>query len=204
MPPTHQKTISIAREKSMTLASRDFQTLLAESGIEFTPLPDFVPCPVRENSVFYYQYAERSTEGDMEMRYHVNSLHQLEAQRKTASEGVEMLVSVSLDKLYLSNFMAILFNLSNGIYTEARASNPRTTAILFNADWSAISYLRLANNDFSQGYNSACLLAIHKSGIADITVIGLYNDTSGNTERIFMDDLPSIVKQRSCPSLRFT
>jgi len=56
----------------MNPESHDFQTLLAEAGIEFRSSPDFVPCPVRENSVFRYQPAVRSTSRDVEVRYQID------------------------------------------------------------------------------------------------------------------------------------
>jgi hypothetical protein len=44
-------------EMPMNSELQNFQTLLAETGIEFSSTPDFVPCLVRDNSVFRYQYA---------------------------------------------------------------------------------------------------------------------------------------------------
>ena len=63
----------------MNSEPNDFQTLLAEANIEFRSTPDFVPCPVRENGVFRYQYAERSPSGELEVRYRIDSFARLEA-----------------------------------------------------------------------------------------------------------------------------
>lgn len=183
---------------------QEFHTLLTEAGIAFSPPPDFVPCPVRENSVFRYQHAVRSPSGELEVRYRVDSFARLEAERKAATAGVEMLASVSLDQLHATNFMAIVFNLSGGMFVEPTIFKPETTTLLYAADWSALSFIRLANNDFSQNYDSALVLAIHKDGVADVYVVGLYNDSSGATGSFDKNNLPPDVKSSLAPTLRFT
>lgn len=180
-----------------------FQTLLAEASIEFRPTPDFVPCPVRENSVFRYQYAERSPSGDLEVRYRIDSFARLEAERKTAAAGMEILASVSLDQMHATNFMAILFNLSGGVFVEPTVLKPETSALLYGADWCALGFMRLADNDFAPDYDSAYVLAIHKGGVADVYVVGLYNDTSGKAGHFDKNNLPLVVQSNLAPTLRF-
>lgn len=187
----------------MNLESHDFQTLLAEAGIEFRSSPDFVPCQVRENSVLRYQYAERSPSGDLEVRYRIDSFARLEAERKAAAAGMEMLASVSLDQMHITNFMAMIFNLSGGMFAEPTVLKPETTTLLYGADWSALGFIRLANNDFALDYDSAYVLAIHKDGVADVYVIGLYNDISGEPEYFDKNNLPPVVKSNLAPTLRF-
>ena len=188
----------------MNSESRDFQTLLAEAGIEFRSAPDFVPCPVRENSVFRYQYAERSPAGDLEVRYRIDSHARMEAERKAASAGMEILASVNLNQLHSANFMAILLNLSGGMFTEPTVFKPETITLLYGADWSALGFLRLTNNDFAPDYDSAYVLAIHKDGVADVYIIGLYNDISGATGSFDKNNLPAVVQSNLAPGLRFT
>lgn len=188
----------------MTSETNDFQTLLAEAGIEFRSSPDFVPCPVHENSAFRYQYAERSPSGDLEVRYRIDSFARLEAERKAASAGMEMLDSVSLDQMHSANFMAILFNLSGGMFAEPSVFKPETSALLYGADWSALGFMRLANNGFAPGYDSAYVVAIHKDGVADVYVVGLYNDIGGEAGRFDKNNLPPVVKSNLAPTVRFT
>ena len=187
----------------MNSKSQDFQTLLMEASIEFRSAPDFVPCPVHENSVFRYQYAERSPTGDLEVRYRIDLLRRLEAERRAATAGMEMLSSASLDQMHATNFMAVLLNLSGGMFAEPSVLKPETSALLYGADWSALGFMRLANNGFALDYDSAYVLAIHKDGIADIYVIGLYTDISGEPERFDKNNLPAIVKSNLAPTLRF-
>lgn len=187
----------------MTSESHDFQTLLAEAGIEFRSSPDFVPCPVRKNSVFRYQYAESSPSGDLEVRYQIDSLARLAVERKAAAARMEVRASVSLDQMHATNFMAILFNLSGGMVAEPTVLKPETSALLYGADWSALNFVHLANDDFAPDYDSAYVLAIHKDGVADVYVIGLYNDISGEPERFDKNNLPAVVKSNLAPTLRF-
>ena len=190
-------------EMPMNSESQDFQTLLAEVGIEFRSTPDFVPCPVRENSVFHFQYAECSPIGDLEVRYRIDSLVRLEAERKEATVGMEMLVSVSLDQMHATNFMAILLNLSGGAFAEPTVLKSDTSALLYGADWCALGFVRLANDDFTPDYDSAYILAIHKDGVADVYVIGLYTDISSEPEHFDKNNLPQVVKSNLAPTLRF-
>lgn len=188
----------------MNSESQDFQALLAEVGIEFRSTPDFMPGSVRDNSVFCYQYAERSPSGDLEVRYRIDSLVRMEAERKAATAGMEMLSSVSLDQMHAINFMTILFNLSGGVFAEPSVLKPETSALLYGADWSALGFVRLANDDFTSDYDSAYALVIHKHGVADVYVIGLYNDISGETEHFDKNKLPTVVQSNLAPTLRFT
>lgn len=184
--------------------SHDFQTLLTEAGIEFRSTPDFMPCPVRENDVFRYQYAELSPAGDLEVRYQIDSLVRLEAERNAAAVGMEVLASVSLDQMYSVNLMAILFNLSGGMVAEPTVLKPETSALLYGADWSALGFVRLANNDFTSDYDSAYVLALHKDGVADVYVIGLYKELSKKSKFFDKNNLPQVVKSNLAPKLRFS
>jgi hypothetical protein len=188
----------------MNSDSQEFQTLLTEAGIEFSPPPEYVPCPVRENSVFRYQHAVRSPSGELEVRYRIDSFARLEADRKAANAGMEVLASVSLDQLHAANFMALVLNLSGGMFTVPTVFRPETTALLYAADWSALSFMRLANHGFAPDYDSAFVLAIHKAGVADATVVGLYTDISGASGSVDMDSLPPDVQSSLAPTLRFT
>jgi len=181
-----------------------FKTLLAEANIEFRPAPDFAPCPVRENSVFRYQYAVRSPSGALEMRYRIDAFARLKAERKVELEDVEMLASVGFDQMYTANFMAIILNLSGGMFVEPTVFKQEISTLLYNADWSALCFMRLANNDFAPNHDAAYVLAIHKDGVADIYVIGAYTDNSGATGGFDKNNLPPDVKNYLVPALRFT
>lgn len=172
----------------MTSETDDFPTLLAEVGIEFTPPLGFVPCPARENSVFAYQYALRSPSGDLELRYRIDSFARMEAERKAACAGMEMISSVSLNNMYETNFTALLYNLSEGVFAMPKLFDPEPVAELFGADRAAVCFVRMAAKDFSRDYDAACVFAFHKEHVADAYIIGLYKKGSGADQ--FFDEPP--------------
>lgn len=180
----------------MDSETEDFQKLLAETGIEFTPPPGFVSCPVHHNSAFSYQHALRSPSGDMELRYRIDSFARLEAERRAMSDGMEMLASVDINRLYTMNYLSILHNLSGGDFDEPRVFSPNSSALLYGADWNALCFLRFAKNDFSQHYNTAYVLAVHKEHIADVYVVSMFTDDSGIP--------PAFGENNPVPYLRFT
>lgn len=179
----------------MNSESHNFQTLLEETGIEFTPPPGCEPCPVRDNSVFRYQYALRAPSGHMEYRYRVDSFARLVAERKVLSAGMEMLSSVDINRMYTANYLSILHNLSGGVFDAPRVFSPQSAAVLYGADWSALCFLRLAGNDFAEGYDSAYVLALHKKEVADVYAITLFANGGGEA-------LP-FGKDNPVPALRF-
>lgn len=180
-----------------------FQTLLREAHIEFSPTPGFVPIPVRENGVLNYQYAMCSPSGELELRYRVDSFARLEAERQAANAGMDILASASLDQLHAANFMAMVLNLSGGMFAEPTVFRPETSTLLYGADWSSLAFMRLADHDFAPDYDSAYVLAIHKEGIADVYVIGLYCDNNGTSGDFDKNSLPADVQRYLAPTLRF-
>jgi hypothetical protein len=167
-----------------------FQTLLVEVGVEFTPPPGFVPCPVQDNSVFAYQYALRSPSGDLELRYRIDSFARLEAERKAASAGMEMIASVSINDMYVTNFTALLYNLSEGVFAKPMLFDPEPAAELYGADRAALCFVRMAAKGFSPDYDAACVFSFHKENVADAYIIGLYNKGSGAD--CFFDEPPEL------------
>lgn len=191
----------------MVTESHDFQTLLIETGIEFEPTPGFMPCPVRTDGGFRYQYALRSPSGELEVRYRIDSFARLEAERKAENAGMEVLASASLDQMVSENFMALVVNLSGGKFVEPTVLSSKTTALLYGADWSALAFLRLAKPDVSFSYDSAYLLAIHRDGVGDVYVFGLFGDVrgafGGEAGSFDKNNLPPDVKSYLAPTLRF-
>lgn len=175
---------------SMTSEADDFQTLLAEAGIELAPPPGFTPCPVRANNVFVYQYALRSPSCDLELRYRIDSFARLEAERKAAFTGMEVLASASFNNMYEANFTALLYNLSEGVFPMPNLFDPAYAAVLFGADRAALCFIRMAAKDFSPDYDAACVFAFHKEHVADAYIVGLYRKEGGADQ--FFDEPPEL------------
>jgi len=191
----------------MTPATNDFQALLAETGIDYTPTPDFVTCPVRENSVFRYQHAMRSPSGHLETCYRIDAFARLAAEREAARAGMEVLSSVDLGRMVSANFMALVLNLSGGMFAEPTVFRPETAALLYGADWSALAFMRLASHELSADHDAAYVLAIHKNAVADIFVLGLFNDVGGafrgEAGNFDINALPADVTSYLAPTVRF-
>lgn len=168
----------------MTSESQNFETLLAEVGIAFTPPPGFMPCSVRDNGVFRYQYALRSISGDLELRFQIDSFTRMEAERKAA--GIEMLADVN--QVYEDNYLNIINKLSNGVFPDPMLFERRESIELFNADLAALCFLGVKARDFSPDYDAACVFGFHKEYVADAYLIGLYNKGSGADH--FFDEPP--------------
>ena len=84
--------------------------------------------------------------------------------------------------------MAALFNLSGGEARPPRVFEPEVARELFGADWTALSFFRLADHDFAPGYNSTGVFCFHKKDVADVYLIGVFNDgyeEGGNVSRLF-------------------
>lgn len=182
------KENNVLREMQMTSGAEDFQTLLSEVGIEFISPPGFLPCPVRENSVFSYQYALRSPSGDLELRYRIDSFARIGVELKAACEGMEMIASVSLNDMYVTNFTAMLYNLSEGVFSMPKLFEPEHAAELFGADRAALCFVHMAAKYFTPDYDAACVFAFHKEHVADAYIIGLYN--KGSSADQFFDEPP--------------
>ena len=146
----------------MTSETQNFEALLAEAGAEFTPPPGFVSWTVRENSIFAYQYAMRSPSGDLELRFRIDLFARLEAERKAASQGVEMLSRVNLNQMYESNYLAILFNSSEGVFPMPKMFEREDALDMFGADLASSCFVNMSAQDFSTDYDAACVFGFHK------------------------------------------
>lgn len=166
----------------------DFHTLLKETGVVLAPPAGFLDCAPRLNSVFAYQHACRSSSGDLELRYRIDSIRRLEDERRIANESVQVLASTDLNKLHEYAFLAMLFNLHGGETLPPTVFTPEDAHELFGADWAAFCFFALADHDFAPGYNTAGAFCIHKADVADVYLVGVFNDRfdeGGNVARLF-------------------
>lgn len=185
----------------MTTETDDFQKLLLETGITYFPPEGFVPCPVHENSVFGYQQAYRSPSGNLEFRIRIDSFARREAERKAAFAGMEVEVLVRTDEnnLHELAFVAALYNLSGDASRAPHVLDPKIVREWFGADWAANCLFPLAEHDFAPGYAGCALYCIHKSDVADVYLVAVYNKNyldEAEGENVF-----NLVKH--LPDLRF-
>lgn len=155
----------------------EFDAMQAKTGVTIVPPPGFSPYPVRASSPFRYQRAYRSAGGETELRYRIDSF-----------------VGGPLPKgVHEASFAATLHNLTQGL-SQPRVTNvePERARAWFGADWHAVGSIRVADRrDFSPDYDSAEVLFFHKYGVADVYLIGLYNEGTGG-ERLVIDPMPQV------------
>lgn len=172
----------------------DFLALLEETGVVLTPPPGFVDCATQANGVFAYQYAHRSTSGDLELRYRIDSIKRLKEDRRIAHEGIEVLASTDLNDLHESGFRATLFNLHGSAIDPTAVFEPAAAKEMFGADWAAMCFFPLGDHDFAPAYNTAGAFCLHKADVANVYLVAVFNDRfeeGSNVARLF-DEPPGV------------
>lgn len=161
----------------MSAVADEFEARQAETGVAIVPPPGFAPYPVRQASPFRYQRAYRSPGGEVEIRYRIDSF-----------------VAAPLPKgVHEASFVATLHNLSQGL-SQPRVSrlDAERSLAWFGAEWHAVGWIRVADRrDFSPDFDSAGVLFFHKYGVADVYLIGLYNEASG-ADKLIVNPMPQV------------
>ena len=154
----------------------DFEMLLLETGMRFEQPDGFVPVPVRPDQVWAYHHAVLSPSHNLEIRYRIDSLPRLVAERAQLQRGVTELVSVDINQIHRTVAAATLFNLSGG---QDRPLNPFPAEAVraeFGADWGAIVDFMLPQRSSSDEYKVGVLIALHRDDRADAFVLGLLRE----------------------------
>lgn len=154
----------------------DFKLLLQKTGMRFTQPDGFAPVPVIPDQVWAYHYAVLSPSRNLEIRYRIDSLPRLAAERAQMQRGMTELVSVDINQIYRTSAAATLFNLSGG---QDRPLNPFPAEAVraeFGADWGAIADFMLPQRSSSDEYRVGVLIALHLDDRADAYVLGLLRE----------------------------
>jgi len=154
----------------------DFELLLQETGMRFEQPNGFVPVPVRPDQVWAYHHAVLSPSRNLEIRYRIDSLPRLAAQRTQARQGMTVLASVDINQIYCANAAATLFNLSGGQDRPFNAFPAEAVRAEFGADWGAIVDFMLPQRSSSDEYKVGVLIALHRDDRADAFVLGLLRE----------------------------
>lgn len=151
----------------------DFEQLLQETGMRFAHPDGFTPVPVMPNQGWAYHHAVQSPSRGLEIRYRIDSLPRLAAERVQARQGMAVLASVDLNQIHLANTVATLFNLSGGQDRPLSAFPAEAVRAEFGADWGAIADFVLPEHVFGDEYRIGVLIALHRDDCADAYVLGL-------------------------------
>lgn len=151
----------------------EFEQLLQETGMRFAQPDGFESVPVITDQGWVYHHAVRSPSRNLEIRYRIDSLPRLAAERAHVQQGMTVLASVDLNQIHRANAVATLFNLSGGQDRPLNAFPAEAVRAEFGADWGAIADFVLPQHGSGDEYRVGVLIALHRDDRADAYVLGL-------------------------------
>jgi hypothetical protein len=156
--------------------SADFELLLQETGMCFAQPEEFSPVPVIPDQVWAYHHAVLSPSRNLEIRYRIDSLPRLTAERAQMQRGMTEWVGVDINKIYHTNAAATLFNLSGGLDRPFSPFPAEAVRAEFGADWGGIADFMLPQRGSGDLYRVGVLIALHRDERADAYVLGLLRE----------------------------
>ncbi|TGK12911.1 hypothetical protein EHO60_03285 [Leptospira fletcheri] len=166
--------------------TNNFQTILRKNGLLIRQVvpPKFTPVAVDAEIPFRHNYAIKSTDGEIEIRYKIISipeyLKEFEEVKKNYPQAI--LVPPKKDD-YLKEFIMNLQNLA-GKPENIMGSKPfpeKAVKDEFGADWGSSSHLIL-NPEYDKKYTYCMLVVLHKDQVADVYVMYLAKDLNELTK----------------------
>ncbi|AYV55348.1 hypothetical protein EFP84_07370 [Leptospira kmetyi] len=157
-----------------------FKVVLGKTNVLIRQIvpPNFVPVAIDHDFPFRYDYALKSEQAGIEIRYTVHSipayLKEFEEFKKKNPQAT--LVPPKKDD-YLSHFFVNLQNLAGSpenIYGSKPFPN-KAVKDEFGADWGSNSYIKL-NPTYDKVYQYCNVVVLHKDNVADIYILYLSSD----------------------------
>lgn len=148
----------------------DFKQLLNEAGLILNHKPELMVVKPQINSIQQYEYALRTKDDALEIRYAIRPLSRVKIDYEDPHSSAP-----DPNHLFPLLFDSMLENLSKSGQTPKREYSQKQARDLFNADWANAAAFDLAP-EFSKNYKQGLLIAIHKNMKADVYAIYLYND----------------------------
>ncbi len=165
----------------------DFQELLKEGGLSFTPAAGFRPLPVAPDYVLPYEARYVTADGGLEVRYAIRPLRRVEIDYRDPHNAAP-----SPNDLFNMLFRALGETLAKDHEMLSRTYPPSKARRDYNAGWAAAGVFDISP-DVSSRYHQGMLFAIHQNDKADAYLFFLTNDLNAEKARI----------QRARTSLRF-
>lgn len=153
-----------------------FDLLLQETGMRFVQPSGFAPVPAIPNEVWAYHHAVQSLSRNLEIRYRIDSLPGIAAERARARQGMTVLASVDHNRIYRANAAATLFNLSDSQDRPFNQFPADAVRAEFGADWGAIVDFTLPQHGCGDEYRVGVLIALHRDDRADAYILGLMRE----------------------------
>jgi len=149
---------------------RLFSQLTAEAGLKYRKPEGYVETQATENSLLQYEKALRSKDGALEIRYTARPLSRLNISYIDPHGAIP-----EPNHIFPLMFRSLVEQLSNGGHSPSQEYPVAQANELFNADWAAAAAFD-ANEEYSEEFKQALLIAIHKNKKADAYIVYLYND----------------------------
>ncbi len=147
-----------------------FKQLLNEAGLVLNSANNLNIVKPQANSIQPYEYALRSSDAALEIRYAIRPLARVKIEYEDPHNSAP-----NPNHIFPLLFDTMLENLSKEGNTPKREYSPEQARNIFNADWANAAAFDVVP-EFSKKYKQGLLVAMHKNTKADAYVIFLYND----------------------------
>ncbi|RKR83428.1 hypothetical protein BDD43_3636 [Mucilaginibacter gracilis] len=151
-----------------------FTKLLARAQLNFEQPTGWVEVPVISNSKMHYDYAIKSPDKNIELRYTIRPMDSLLIQyQKMKDKGS---VILHPNTYFKPGIVAILMNISSGArMPQTKAYDSLAVKREYNAD-RGMTGITLAGAAFAQDYKNCMIIAIQKDSIGYAYCFVLFND----------------------------
>ncbi|BAO45725.1 hypothetical protein [Thiolapillus brandeum] len=156
----------------------DFQQLLTEGGLEFTPPQELKQVPVAPDYVMPYEARYTTESGDLEVRYAIRPLNRIEIDYSDPHNAAP-----APNDLFNMLFRTLTETLAKEHRVVSRSYPPEKAREDYRAGWAAVGVFDVSP-DISKRYQEAMLIAIHQNDKADAYILFLTNDLAAEKERI--------------------
>ncbi len=153
-------------------ATTSFNNLLDEAGMTFDQPRDYAPIEIQPSELFPYEFALKRNNNNMEVRYSIRPLARIEIDYEDPHNAAP-----EPNHIFTMMFTALIGQLSSGGSTPHREFRLEEAKQKFNADWAALSVFDVEQS-YSDQYQQAFLLAMHKNNLSDAYMVILFNDYS--------------------------
>jgi len=156
----------------------DFQQLLTEGGLEFTPPQGLRKAPVAPDYVMPYEARYTADDGDLEVRYAIRPLNRIEIDYSDPHNAAP-----APNDLFNMLFRTLTETMARDHQVVSRSYSPEKAREDYRAGWAAVGVFDLSP-DISKRYQEAMLFALHQNDKADAYILFLTNDLAAEKERI--------------------
>lgn len=166
----------------LTSYAGDFAKDVERFGGEFALPKDYIDVTPQKNRDMRYDFAIRHPSQKFEVRYALlPTPKQLlkEDRESAATRDKSGKLPIDLDKLFLAEFHAILFNITqqSGTATPIRPFPAQAVHDEFAADSGAVAVSKM-KSQFGTGYKECMIVGLHKNGVGDLYIFYLYDNAS--------------------------